>query len=143
MASLGLSVTRVKNSKKVLFMEKRSFCPSCCAKRQAEAATHLTENILPIAPYRQFVVSFPIPMRYWLNSNKKLFSKVESIITKVIHKHYIDAAKELGIKGPLPGSISFTQRWGSACNLNPESAYSLFRRRVLRGRRGRVEGRQV
>jgi hypothetical protein len=58
-------------------------------------------------------------MRYWLNSNKKLFSKVQSVITKVIHKHYIDAAKGLGIKGPMPGSISFTQRWGSACNLNP------------------------
>ena len=44
--------------------KKRSFCPSCCAKRQAEAATHLTENVLPIAPYRQYVVSFPIPMRW-------------------------------------------------------------------------------
>ena len=37
----------------------------------------------------------------------------------MIHKHYTDAAKQLGIKGPLPGSISFTQRWGSALNLNP------------------------
>jgi hypothetical protein len=67
--------------------KKRSFCPSCCAKRQAEAATHLTENILPVAPYRQFVVSFPIPMRYWLNSNKKLFAKIHAIIIKAIHKH--------------------------------------------------------
>jgi len=98
--------------------KKRSFCPSCCAKRQAEAATHLTENILPIAPYRQYVISFPIPMRYWLNSNKKLFSKIQSLIIKVIHQHYITAAKALGIVAPMPGSISFTQRWGSSCSLN-------------------------
>jgi hypothetical protein len=99
--------------------KKRGFCPSCCAKRQAEAATHLVENVLPWAPYRQFVVSFPIPMRYWLNSNKKLFAKIHGIITKQIQAHYINAAKALGIKDPLPGSIGFTQRWGSACNLNP------------------------
>jgi hypothetical protein len=98
--------------------KKRSFCPSCCAKRQAEAATHLTDNILPIAPYRQFVVSFPIPMRYWLNSNKKLFAKIHSLIIKAIHKHYTDAAKAMGIKDPMPGSITFIQRWGSALNLN-------------------------
>jgi len=99
--------------------KKRGFCPSCCAKRQAEAANHLTENVLPVAPYRQFVVSFPIPMRYWLNSNKALFSKIHQIIIKVIHKHYVTAACNIGIKNPLPGSITFTQRWGSACNLNP------------------------
>ncbi|MCX6124680.1 MAG: transposase [Proteobacteria bacterium] len=28
------------------------------------------------------------------------------------------AATNIGIKNPLPGSITFTQRWGSACNLN-------------------------
>jgi hypothetical protein len=99
--------------------KKRSFCPSCCAKRQAEAATHLTENVLPIAPYRQFVVSFPIPMRYWLNTNKKLFSKIQSLITKVIHNHYAKAAEAVGVKEAMPGSICFTQRWGSALNLNP------------------------
>jgi hypothetical protein len=58
-------------------------------------------------------------MRYWLNSNKTLFSKIHQIIIKVIHKHYVTAACNIGIKDPLPGSITFTQRWGSACNLNP------------------------
>ena len=37
----------------------------------AEAATHLTQNVLPLVPYRQFVVSFPIPLRYWLHTNKR------------------------------------------------------------------------
>ncbi|MBP9708682.1 MAG: transposase [Oligoflexales bacterium] len=99
--------------------KKRGFCPSCCAKRQAEAATHLVQNVLPLVPYRQYVVSFPIPLRYWLQTNRKLYSKIHSIIIKQIHRYYHDKAVTKGIKDPKPGSISFTQRFGSALNLNP------------------------
>ena len=99
--------------------KKRGFCPSCCAKRQAEAATHLVEHVLPLAPYRQFVISFPIPMRYWLHSNKKLFAKVYRIIIKEIHRYYKTKALAKDIKDPKPGAISFTQLAGSALNLNP------------------------
>jgi hypothetical protein len=84
----------------------------------AEASTHLVDNILPYHPYRQFVISFPIPMRYWLHTNKKLYAKVHSIVIKEIHKYYIKKAENLGIKDPTPGAISFTQRFGSALNLN-------------------------
>jgi len=97
----------------------RGFCPSCAGKRQAEAATHLTENILPLAPYRQFVVSFPIPLRYWLNANKKLFATVIRILTRQIHRHYKKRANDAGIDAAETGSIAFVQRWGSAANLNP------------------------
>ena len=99
--------------------KKRGFCPSCCAKRQAEAATHLVEHVLPLTPYRQFVISFPIPMRYWLHSNKKLFAKVYRIIIREIHRHYKTKALARGLKDPKPGAISFTQLAGSALNLNP------------------------
>jgi hypothetical protein len=43
--------------------KKRGFCPSCAGRRMAETAAHLVDNILPMVPYRQFVISFPIPMR--------------------------------------------------------------------------------
>ena len=99
--------------------KKRGVCPSCCAKRQAEAATHLVEHVLPLTPYRQFVVTFPIPMRYWLHSNKKLFAKVYRIIIKEIHRYYKTKALAQDIKDPKPGAISFTQLAGSALNLNP------------------------
>ena len=98
-----------------------SFCPSCCAKRQVEAATHLVDHVLPMAPYRQFVVTFPIPMRYWLHSNKELFSKVYRIIIKEIHSYYKTKALSSGIKDPKSGAISFTQLAGSALNLNPRA----------------------
>jgi hypothetical protein len=98
--------------------KKRGFCPSCCAKRKVEAAAHLLENVLPVVPYRQFVVTFPIPLRYWLQSNRKLYARVHKLMIREIHRYYINKAKALGIKDPRPGSVSFTQRFGSALNLN-------------------------
>jgi len=99
--------------------KKRGFCPSCCARRMAEAAAHLVEHVLPLVPYRQFVVSFPIPLRYWLNTNKKLFAKIQNLVLAEVHRFYEDKAEAAGINDPTPGSIAFTQRWGSALNLNP------------------------
>lgn len=39
--------------------KRRGFCPSCCAKRMSEISTHLVDNVLPHAPYRQWVTTFP------------------------------------------------------------------------------------
>jgi len=65
------------------------------------------------------VLSFPIPLRYWLQTNKKLYAKIHSVVIKEMHRYYINKAKLAGIEKPYPGSISFTQRAGSALNLNP------------------------
>jgi hypothetical protein len=35
------------------------FCPSCCGRRMAELAAHLTEHIFPDVPGRQWVITFP------------------------------------------------------------------------------------
>lgn len=96
----------------------RGFCPSCCGKRMAEKAFHLIDNVLPDAPYRQWVLSLPIPLRFWMATNKKLTSKVHQIASKEITAYYTRVAKSKGIENPLPGSITFIQRFGSACNLN-------------------------
>jgi hypothetical protein len=96
----------------------RGFCPSCCGKRMAEKAYHLLDHVLPDTPYRQWVLSLPIPLRFWMATNKKLTSKVHQIASKEITAYYVSAAKSKGIENPLPGSITFIQRFGSACNLN-------------------------
>ena len=99
--------------------KKRGFCPSCTAKRKIETATHLVENVLPYAPYRQIVITFPISLRYWLISNRELYSKIHAIAIKHIHRLYQDKAANQGIKNAKHGTIGFSQRWGSALNLNP------------------------
>jgi hypothetical protein len=84
----------------------------------AEKAYHLIDNVLPDAPYRQWVLSLPIPLRFWMATNKKLTSKVHKITSQEITAYYACVAKSKGIENPLPGSITFIQRFGSACNLN-------------------------
>ena len=50
----------------------------------AEAACHLVDNVLPIVPYRQFVITFPYPLRYWLNTNTELFGSIHHIILTMV-----------------------------------------------------------
>ncbi|NDE18441.1 IS91 family transposase, partial [bacterium] len=117
---LRLSCAGCSQEKIVAFScKKRGWCPSCCAKRQAEAALRLLDDILPLAPYRQMVLSFPFALRFWMQANKKLFSQIHRIALRAMHRHYEDAARRIGIKSPKSGSVSFTQRAGSALNLNP------------------------
>jgi len=92
--------------------KKRGFCPSCGVKRMTETAVHLTENIIPWVRVRQYVLSVPIPLRYWMASNKTLLAKVHKIFAKAVEEYYITADKERS------GSVTFVQRFGSALNLN-------------------------
>ena len=43
--------------------KRRGFCPSCGARRMAESAAHLVEELIPRVPVRQWVLSFPILLR--------------------------------------------------------------------------------
>lgn len=39
--------------------KRRGFCPSCGARRMAESAALLVDEVLPEQPMRQWVLSFP------------------------------------------------------------------------------------
>lgn len=43
--------------------ERRGFCPSCGARRMAECAALLVDEVLPHEPIRQWVLSFPYQLR--------------------------------------------------------------------------------
>jgi hypothetical protein len=101
-----------------LSCKKRGFCPSCCGKRMVETAAHLVDNVLPIAPYRQWVLTLPVPLRFWCATNRKLAAKVHRIIIRNIEDHYISMAKRSGVQDPEPGSITFVQHFGSALQFN-------------------------
>ena len=45
--------------------KRRGFCPSCAGRRMAQTAAPLVEYVIPWVPTRQWVVSVPIPLRYW------------------------------------------------------------------------------
>ena len=46
--------------------QRRGFCPSCGARRMAERAALLLDEVFPEAPIRQWVLSFPFPLRFLL-----------------------------------------------------------------------------
>ncbi len=73
----------------------------------------LIDNILPRVKVRQYVLSVPIPLRYWMASSKKLLAKVHKIFASEVESFYVDK----GAKN-RSGSVTFVQRFGSALNLN-------------------------
>lgn len=119
----GFLVTRCKAcevEKLVAFScKKRGFCPSCGARRMQESATFLSESVIPKVPVRQWVLSVPIPMRYWLATNPSLTTAVLSIINRALTSYYKTKARVLyGLRKSEAGSVVFIQRFGSALNLN-------------------------
>jgi hypothetical protein len=48
--------------------KKRGFYPSCGARRMADSATLLVDEILPHQPMRQWMLSVPFPLRFLIAS---------------------------------------------------------------------------
>src|SRR6266699_524656 len=86
----------------------------------AQTAAHLVECVIPWVPTRQWVVSVPVPLRYWMASSQDLTAKVHTIIRTTIGQYYVHQAVTRGVPRDQvqPGSVTFMQRFGSALNLN-------------------------
>jgi hypothetical protein len=97
--------------------KRRGFCPSCGARRMAETAAHLVDYVIPPVPVRQWVLSFPIPLRTVLAAHPQLLSAVLQIVHRVIATFLV---KQAGLKRRAAdtGAVTLIQRFGSAANLN-------------------------
>src|SRR5499426_1286525 len=100
--------------------KRRGFCPSCAGRRMAQMAAHLVECVIPWVPTRQWVVSVPVPLRYWMASSQDLTAKVHTIIRTTIGQYYVNQAVQRGLERATihPGSVTFIQRFGSALNVH-------------------------
>src|SRR5437870_5243345 len=100
--------------------KRRGFCPSCAGRRMAQTAAHLVEQVIPWVQTRQWVVSVPIPLRYWTASSQDLTAHVHTIIRRTIAQYYVNQAVQRGLERATvhPGSVTFIQRFGSALQLN-------------------------
>jgi ribosomal protein S27E len=97
--------------------KRRGFCPSCGARRMAESAALLVDEVLPHEPIRQWVLSFPFQLRFLFASRPELMGKVLGIVNRAIASHLIKKAG-LTQKMAQTGSVTLIQRFGSALNLN-------------------------
>lgn len=97
--------------------KRRGFCPSCGARRMAESAALLVDELFPEQPARQWVLSFPYPLRFLFASRPTVMGQVLGIVHRCIATHLI---KKTGFtnKTARTGAVTLIQRFGSALNLN-------------------------
>ena len=83
----------------------------------AETAAHLVDHVIPRVPVRQWVVSFPIPLRYLFATQPPLLSPALQVINRALSTFLI---KQAGLthSQAQTGAVTLIQRFGSAANLN-------------------------
>src|SRR5262249_59336396 len=98
---------------------RRGFGPSWAGRRMAETAAPPAERVTPGAPTRQWVVSVPVPLRYWMAASHELTAQVHTIIRTTIGQYYVNQAVQRGHPRATvhPGSVTFLQRFGRALNV--------------------------
>lgn len=97
--------------------KRRGFCPSCGARRMAESAALLVDEVLPEQPMRQWVLSFPFQLRFLFASRPEIMGRVLGIVYRVIATHLIKKAGQTHATART-GAVTLIQRFGSALNLN-------------------------
>ena len=93
----------------------RGVCPSCTTRRMAELAAHLIEHVFPQVPVRQWVITFPKRLRYFLHRDPQLLSAVRRVSLRVIERQLRRACADAPRLARC-GAVSFPQRFGSALN---------------------------
>lgn len=94
----------------------RGVCPSCAQKDMLLASNHLVENVIPAVAIRQWVISFPKRIRYYLqndNENKNINSVRKIVIDEI--KQSVTRLTDLETDGQF-GAISFIHRFGNQLN---------------------------
>jgi hypothetical protein len=99
----------------VAFSCKGRVCPSCWARRTAETAADLVDRVLPVAPYRQWVLTFPWELRFLLAVEPDFLSEMLAAFLHTVFAWQRLQGRRLGLRGET-GSVTFTQRFGGILN---------------------------
>jgi hypothetical protein len=62
----------------------RGVCPSCNTRRMVETAAHLTDHVFPRLPVRQWVLSVPKRLRYFMQRDGPVLNMVLRIFLRVM-----------------------------------------------------------
>ena len=96
----------------------RGVCPTCLGRRMNDTAAHLVDRVIPRRPTRQFVVTFPWPLRLKLAYDAELTNAVLTIFMRALTGYYRKRAKRLGVSDGRCGAVVALHRAGSALNVN-------------------------
>lgn len=98
--------------------KRRGFCPSCCGRRMNEAEIRIAEEIFPRENARQWVLSLPIPLRFFCARNRSLLNELARVFSTVVERLLRRKLRASGITKARSGGVLFIQRIGGALNLN-------------------------
>ena len=84
----------------------------------AESAALLVDEVFPHKPLRQWVLSFPFPLRLLFAKDPQIMGLVLNLIHRAISTYLIKKAGFKKKSGAKTGSVTFIQRFGGSLNLN-------------------------
>ncbi|AUB85154.1 transposase [Candidatus Thiodictyon syntrophicum] len=99
----------------VAFSCKGRICPSCNARRMAETAAHLVDHVFPPLPVRQWVLSVPKRLRWYLEREPGAVTAVLHIFLRVVETHLRRICPEASARARF-GAVSFVHRFGASLN---------------------------
>lgn len=82
----------------VAFSCKGRICPSCSSRRMSDTAAHLVDRVLPHAPFRQWVVTFPRRVRHHLAADPKLATEALREVLRVLFAWQRRRARRVGVR---------------------------------------------
>ena len=97
----------------------RGVCPSCNTRRMVETAAHLTDHVFPRLPVRQWVLSVPKRLRYFMQRDGETLNMVLRIFLRVIAQtlqSHSPGAQTVGKEALHIGAVAFIHRSGSSLN---------------------------
>jgi hypothetical protein len=81
-------------------------------------AAHLTDEVIPEVPLRQWVLSVPFELRLLLARDPHVLTAVGRIFVQEIFRWQRERAGLSGLRSTASGAVSFPQRFGGSMNLN-------------------------
>ena len=83
-----------------------------------ETSAHLIDHVIPDVPVRQWVLSFPWPLRLLIASQPDALSRCLALVTRAIETDLIQRAGLTRASRARTGVVTLIQRFGSTMNLN-------------------------
>ena len=149
---LRMKCENCRHEKLVAFScKRRGFCSSCCGRRMSESAAFWVDHVIPGVPVRQWVMSFPMPLRFWMAKSPKLMTTVLSMVIRAVNGHYRKARSKRLIQPHRrfrvrssrdeiqTGALTYVQRFGGAVNLNIHFHTLFLEGTYSKNRDGKIE----
>lgn len=93
----------------------RDICPSCATRRMVGTAAHLTDQVLPRVPYRQWVFSVLKRVRWHLREKPEAISGLLRIFLRAVETTLRQRSPSAP-PGARFGAVAFVHRFGSYLN---------------------------